>query len=92
MSRYVDINDVFRALVESHCAMPNIKKMQEVFDSVPTASVVLAVHGKWIKLNKRGKNVQCSLCGNTLDLRGVNTGRGDANYCPNCGAKMGGEK
>ena len=40
MSRYVEIDDVFHALVESHCAMPNIKKMQEVFDSVPTADVV----------------------------------------------------
>lgn len=31
---------------------------------------------------------KCSNCGNFLDFRGVNAGRGDANYCPNCGAKM----
>ena len=30
----------------------------------------------------------CSLCGNFLDFYGVNAGRGDANYCPNCGADM----
>jgi len=48
-------------------------------------------HGEWIKIDKRGKNVQCSKCGNTLDLRGVNAGRGDANYCPNCGADMRGD-
>ena len=29
-----------------------------------------------------------SNCGNFLDFGGVNVGRGDANYCPNCGAKM----
>lgn len=46
------------------------------------------VHGEWIKIDNHGKNVRCSKCGNTLDLRGVNAGRGDANYCPNCGAKM----
>lgn len=49
------------------------------------------VHGEWIKMDKRGNNVRCSKCGNTLDLRGVNAGRGDANYCPNCGAYMRGE-
>ena len=57
----------------------------------PTADVVEVVHGEWIKMDKRGNNVRCSKCGNTLDLRGVNAGRGDANYCPNCGAYMRGE-
>lgn len=32
--------------------------------------------------------VKCKLCGNYLSMEGVNCGRGDANYCPNCGAKM----
>lgn len=32
--------------------------------------------------------VRCSKCGNTLDMDGVNAGRGDANFCPNCGKKM----
>ena len=31
---------------------------------------------------------KCSECGNTLDFDGVNCGRGDANYCPNCGCLM----
>ena len=31
---------------------------------------------------------KCSNCGNYLDFRGVNAGRGGANYCPNCGTKM----
>lgn len=30
---------------------------------------------------------KCSWCGNTLDFNGVNCGRGDANFCPNCGRK-----
>lgn len=32
--------------------------------------------------------VKCSKCGNTLDMNGVNAGRGHANFCPNCGKKM----
>ena len=49
--------------------------------------------GKWIVVGKsRGlipsDDFKCSVCGNFLDFRGVNAGRGDANYCPNCGASM----
>ena len=48
--------------------------------------------GEWIMKHdgiifKRTWGV-CSCCGNTLDFAGLNAGRGDANYCPNCGAKM----
>lgn len=42
--------------------------------------------GKWIRIDKH--TIQCPLCHRYLDLRGVNAGRGDANYCPNCGAEM----
>lgn len=47
-------------------------------------------HGHWIPLKGWfNKNiVKCSICGNTLDMDGVNAGRGDANFCPNCGAQM----
>lgn len=44
------------------------------------------VHAHWIKQER--EIFKCSNCGNYLDFRGVNAGRGDANYCPNCGAKM----
>ena len=52
--------------------------------------------GEWIMKHdgvifKRTWGV-CSCCGNTLDFAGLNAGRGDANYCPNCGAKMKGEE
>lgn len=52
----------------------------------PTADVKPVAIGKWKILDKH--TVQCPVCNNTLDLRGVNAGRGDANYCPNCGADM----
>jgi len=34
---------------------------------------------------------RCSECGNYLDFSGLNAGRGDANFCPNCGADMRGD-
>lgn len=50
-------------------------------------------HGIWIYLDKDNKFfkkhlIKCSLCNNSLDLYAVNGGRGDANFCPNCGARM----
>ena len=52
--------------------------------------------GHWINA-KVGKlfpsnDFKCSECGNILDFSGVNCGRGDANFCPNCGADMRGNK
>ena len=38
--------------------------------------------GWWSRIHK------CSQCGNVLDFDGVNAGRGDANFCPSCGADM----
>ena len=48
--------------------------------------------GHWVNA-KVGKlfpsnDYKCSECGNLLDFDGVNCGRGDANYCPNCGCHM----
>ena len=47
--------------------------------------------GKWIKVGHWGRYYKCNQCGNYLDFDGVNAGRGDANYCPNCGADMRGK-
>lgn len=44
--------------------------------------------GKWVKEKCRGLVYKCSACGNYLDFEGVNAGRGNANFCPNCGAEM----
>lgn len=51
--------------------------------------------GRWIKadthnylLFKNDRIYKCSNCGRLLDFEGVNGGRGDANFCPNCGAEM----
>lgn len=62
--------------------------------AIPAADVRENVKGAWKQMPKgwfRSRDVQCSNCGNTLDMNGVNAGRGDANFCPNCGADMRGE-
>ena len=44
--------------------------------------------GKWESIRWSGRIHKCNQCGNMLDFGGVNAGRGDANFCPNCGADM----
>ena len=60
-------------------------------------SIAPVKHGKWKRIDKDNMFfaphiLQCSICGNILDTHGVNAGRGDANYCPVCGAKMKGDE
>lgn len=99
MKTYLDMDEILR-----HCrryigqeydepylvsAIP-----EEVIRSLPPANVVEIRRGRWENLqgNKYHKRdmriLRCSLCRNFLDMSGVNAGRGNANYCPNCGAKM----
>ena len=62
----------------------------------PAADVRPVMHGKWKQTGgkySRHKTIDrrilaCSVCGNFLCMEGVNAGRGDANFCPNCGADM----
>lgn len=66
----------------------SVSKMVEL---LPAADVVEVRHGKWTLIgygNGRPLRWKCSACGyETFDA--VN---GDTNFCPNCGAKMDGER
>ena len=71
----------------------------ELIKSLTAADIQPVKHGKWKQTGgkySRHKTIDrriltCSVCGNFLSMEGVNAGRGDANYCPNCGARMDGE-
>ena len=79
--------------ISSVCVCGLMHRAADAIEELTAADVRPVVRGKWLndfcgkgRFSKR--IVQCSLCGNFLDLDGVNAGRGDANYCPNCGARM----
>lgn len=58
----------------------------KVIDDTPAADVVEVKHGKWIDLGRSYYTVisQCSECSAKYDFRSP--------YCPNCGAKMYGDR
>lgn len=58
----------------------NLIDAQPVIDAEPVK------HARWI--DPVHGVYKCSNCRSLLDFEGVNAGRGDANYCPHCGAKM----
>ena len=67
-----------------------ILRLRRELRGLSPADVVQVRHGKWKKIGEWGRVYRCNQCGNFLDFDGVNAGRGDANFCPNCGAKMDG--
>ena len=69
--------------------------VQQAVDDAPTISAAPVVRGEWILIGRgritKSRDLKCSVCGNyfrVYDDVTLNAGRGDANFCPNCGAKM----
>lgn len=64
-----------------------INDFEEVIDAVPAADVAPVKHGHWIYENFY---THCSVCGKMAiyDKYGQEV---ESDYCPRCGAKMGGE-
>lgn len=59
-----------------------VSLIEHYLENIPSAE------GEWVKVGHWGRSYKCNQCGNFLDFNGVNAGRGDANFCPNCGAEM----
>ena len=64
----------------------------EAVDDMPAADVVKVRHAKDVykQYNKHHCEFMCSLCGGWIGV--IEGGDCDFNYCPNCGAKMDGER
>ena len=59
-----------------------------IIDQAPTADVSPVVHGRWNEINQIATGLpwkyRCNDCGCPQEYK--------HNYCPNCGAKMDGER
>lgn len=91
MPRYIDADKVLETM-RSNIDMQELYLpthfIDLVIEDVPTADVQPVKHGRWVENSDPGQNINehymCSECGCTFH------NWANDNYCPNCGAKMGG--
>lgn len=102
--RLIDAERLRALIVAMYEPFPNICNVNVVLtaiDNAPTIEAEPLKHGRWILIGRgritKSRDLKCSVCGNyfrVYDDVTLNAGRGDANFCPNCGADMreGGEQ
>ena len=83
---YKFIRDTYKEKETGLSFIPPVIKyecIEAVYNGTP---YVKPETGKWVR--KDSNTFMCPICGNFLNFRGVNAGRGDAHYCPNCGTEL----
>ena len=89
--RYIDADALLNNLPDD---LPYKASVKRVLIQAPTADVVEVRHGEWTdKPTGAYSRMQswCSACGKHSGIGGIESNRHKP-YCPNCGAKMGGER
>lgn len=89
MDKYISASKLKAKVISGEPVLFNEATQHEIFfllELEPSEDVKPVVHAHWT--HDDDPVVKCSRCGNFLDMWGVNGGRGDANFCPHCGAKM----
>jgi hypothetical protein len=96
MSKYID-RDAVRRAIQEYCFSPyevTPDGIAKVVMNVPPADVEEVRHGEWIdKPTGAYSRMQswCSACRKHSGIGGIESNRHKP-YCPNCGAKMKGER
>lgn len=73
------------------------QRIFEIISEIPADDVAPVVHGRWISWEKAGNYVpspdrhECSVCHDAAQVL-VNGFELLSDYCPNCGAKMDGDR
>lgn len=92
--RYIDADKLNAKLMDEYYGMISdesmkIYKIMQMLDNAPTADVQEVRHGKW-QLQPVGIGYcwECSVCHMNPRFYSME----NTKYCPNCGAKMGGDE
>lgn len=91
-----DVKDLINGLEE----LPWEENVDDLVDSLPTVDAVEVVHGRWVLLAEFSDGsicTECPVCGEEYTykkgrLEHIGVEYAKYNYCPNCGAKMDGDK
>lgn len=77
----------------SYGGLLSMKYAHSVVITAPKADVVEVVHGEWFLLDEcSNEGVYCSVCTKKVYRTEYANQKLKSNYCPNCGAKMNGER
>ena len=97
MPKYIDVDSLqFPNIcifdMKLHGTTVPMIRLVDLQTLIPAADVVPMKHGSWIceEQWKRKSVYKCSECNNFFTIRDdtLNGGRGNMNYCPNCGTRM----
>ena len=94
--RLIDADALVAAYDAAHDGPPG--KARTLILNAPTVDAVPVVHGRWIKMTgmlppEYHGHYECSECQWHMNgIRNSWTREEELRYCPNCGAKMGGER
>lgn len=85
MTRYIDAEALERAVSRPSLFDINKDDVIALIVEQPAADVEEVRHGEWTKSSPYNRFMNCSSCG-------FGQNHTTFNYCPNCGAKMDGER
>ena len=92
MAEYIDREAAVDAVADIYYDTPGINLTAEKFEAaingIPAADVAPVRHGRWETNSDRPDSLICSICKCGFDM----WKHEPHNYCPNCGAKMDGER
>lgn len=86
--KYVNLSDIIETLEHEW----GYEGMREDLEKLPTADVVEVRHGKWEKSEIPEEKYVCSVCGGACWYYDYQGELAKSRFCPNCGAKMDGER
>ncbi len=94
--RHIDA-DRLKQVIDLNFAPPYYDVMRQIIDVQPTIEAESVVHGEWVEnigIDSSRQEFECSECGFavTIFADGGDMKDNGYNYCPNCGAKIKGEK
>ena len=85
---YISRDDAIIEMMDNnvdHAQGTDGREVVQILSDIPVADVAPVVHSEWIYHMSFGV---CKKCGYEYEWKGTDA----KNYCPNCGAKMDGER
>ena len=86
----IAFNPCCKCVEKDMCNICELTYYRNGYIKSPAADVVEVRHGEWLKTNSRLAEMTCSLCGFTY--YGEHDVECMSAFCPECGAKMDGER